>query len=248
MALDEAISGAVKSGSAPPTLRLYGWSRPSVSIGFFQRISDLDLDYCLSKKIPVVRRTTGGRAILHDDEITYSFAAKTASGIFSKGLVNSYDRISQAFSLALIKAGFMPESRQKEYNPSAPDYRRSPLCFKSLSYAEITLNNVKIMGSAQKRWADVLLQQGTLPLAVNKEEVVRVFKLDNVRRINDSMLGLRDLAPELDVKEFKHSIRAAFEETFGARLETSSPSTDELIVAEEFKNLKYASDEWNFGR
>jgi lipoate-protein ligase A len=82
MALDEAIATAVKRGNSPPTLRLYGWDRPSVSVGYFQNVCDIDSDYCIKKGIPIVRRPTGGRAILHDGEITYSFSVKTDTGVF----------------------------------------------------------------------------------------------------------------------------------------------------------------------
>jgi len=96
MALDEAIAIVVRKDNAPPTLRLYGWDMLSVSIGCFQKISDVDIAYCIEKHIPVVRRPTGGRAILHSNEITYSFSVKTTHRLFSKGLLDSYKKISIA--------------------------------------------------------------------------------------------------------------------------------------------------------
>jgi lipoate-protein ligase A len=108
MALDESIATAVRQGNAPPTLRLYGWHEPSVSIGYFQKITDVDAAYCDMRNIPLVRRPTGGRAILHGDEITYSFSSKTTSALFSTGLLDSYKKISTAFVLALKRIGISP--------------------------------------------------------------------------------------------------------------------------------------------
>ena len=85
MALDEAIAISVRKGGSPPTLRLYSWDMPSVTLGCFQKIRDIDIEYCRDASIPVVRRPTGGRAILHNKELTYSFSAKTDNDFFFKG-------------------------------------------------------------------------------------------------------------------------------------------------------------------
>ena len=111
MALDESIATAVRREDAPPTLRFYEWHRPSVSIGYFQRITSVDVEYCAKENIPVVRRLTGGRAVLHGNEITYSFSSKTAAGLFSGGLIDSYRKISSALGLALSRMGVSPEMR-----------------------------------------------------------------------------------------------------------------------------------------
>src|SRR3972149_9525274 len=136
MALDEAIATTVRKGSSTPTLRLYGWNVPSVSIGYFQKVRDIDFDYCIEKSIPIVRRPTGGRAILHNNEITYSFSVKTGEGIFSKGLLDSYRRISAAFVLALSKIGLSPELKLIRETRRT----KSPLCFKSVSYGECIID------------------------------------------------------------------------------------------------------------
>jgi lipoate-protein ligase A len=85
MALDEAIATGVRKGAAAPTLRLYGWDRPSLTLGCFQKTADINIEYCRSHDIPVVRRPTGGRAILHGDELTYSLSAKLTGSLFHTG-------------------------------------------------------------------------------------------------------------------------------------------------------------------
>ncbi len=106
MALDEALSVSARSGNSPPCLRIYGWDRPSVSLGRMQRASDLDLDYCKQAAIPVVRRPTGGRAILHAVELTYSFSASNNIKGLGSGVLDCYAALAQAFMHAFKSLGF----------------------------------------------------------------------------------------------------------------------------------------------
>ena len=243
MALDEAIATAIKRSNSPPTVRLYGWDRPSVSIGYFQKTRDIDIDYCLSKDIPIVRRPTGGRAILHDDEITYSFSIRKNSGVFSKGLLDSYKKISKAFALALSKIGLASTVKlQRE-----PHRIRSPLCFQSTSYGEITINSKKVIGSAQRRWSDVLLQQGSIPLILDEREIAKVFRLES-SGAGKQFTGLKNILSDLSIENFKNAIRISFEETFNIRLVSSCPSQEEVFLMGELEIRKYRSHQWNFQR
>lgn len=242
MAMDEAIASAVKKGYSPPTLRLYGWDRPSVSIGYFQSIGDIDYEYCVKKGIPIVRRPTGGRAILHDSEITYSFSVRS-TGIFSKGLLDSYEKISKAFCLALSKIGLASELKLRR----ASHRNSNPLCFQTTSYGEITVNNRKVIGSAQKRWPDGLLQQGSIPFALDEGEIVNVFRLKS-SEIVEKLTGLKNVFPYLSIDSLKSAIRVSFEEIFNIRLVLSFPSQEEISLAEEIEANKYLSPLWNFQR
>ena len=249
MALDEAISVAVRRNAVAPTLRIYGWSAPSVSIGCFQRIADIDTEYCSEKQMPIVRRMTGGRAIFHGNDITYSFSAKTLSGVFSSGLLDSYRKISTALSLALTRIGLSPESRfMRETRRSSSSQSKNPFCFHAISFGEIAINGKKIVGSAQKRWPDGLLQQGSIPLLVDRNEVARIFRLASVQEIEDSSIGLKEIAPSIEYAAFRDAVRLSFEETFGIELVLSSPSGEEISLARELELAKYTSREWTFRR
>jgi lipoate-protein ligase A len=243
MALDEAIATVVKKGNSAPTLRLYGWDRPSVSIGYFQKISDINRDYCIENNIPIVRRPTGGRAILHDYEITYSFSIKIDTGIFSRGLLDSYEKISKAFSLALSKIGLAPEMKLRRESHR----NRSPLCFESTSYGEITFNSKKVIGSAQKRWPGGLLQHGSIPFTIDEDKTAKVFRL-NSSEIGEKLTGLKKIIFDLNIESFKNAIKASFEETFDTGLISSSPSNEEVFLAGELEISKYRSPSWNFQR
>jgi lipoate-protein ligase A len=251
MALDEAIANAVRKGDVPPTLRLYEWDVPSISIGCFQKISDINLDYCIQKRIPIVRRPTGGRAVLHNHELTYSFSAKTKKGIFSKGLLDSYKKISHAFSLAFTKIGLLPQlnlMRKTQHSALSTQHSKSPICFQSTSYGEITINNKKNIGSAQKRWSDGLLQQGSIPTTIDTYEMMKVFILDSDNIGKDSFTGLKEILHGLTHDELKNTIRISFEETFDIHFISSTPSQEESALAEELAFQKYLSPRWNFQR
>ncbi len=251
MALDEAIAVSVRKEHSPPTLRLYGWDIPSVSIGYFQKISDIDVQFCIRKHIPLVRRPTGGRAILHGNEITYGFSAKTTSDLFSKGLFDSYKKLSSALGLALSRIGVPAElnlARENRRSTSSVLQQKNPICFQSTSYGEITMNRKKIIGSAQKRWIDGLLQQGSIPFIIDEDDMISIFRLNTLHGMKKSFIGLQEMSPDLDIEEMKDAIRISFEEIFGVRLDSSSPSGEEISLARELEDRKYLSHEWNFRR
>jgi lipoyl(octanoyl) transferase len=237
MALDEAISIQVRKGSSSPTLRLYGWDIPSLSLGHFQKLSDINIAYCKSNGIPIVRRPTGGRAILHDKELTYSFSVRTDNKFFSKGLFDSYKKISEAFILAFKKTGIQAKPQEKREKGRV--LAKSPICFKTSSFGEITIQNKKIVGSAQKRWIDGLLQQGCIPFLYNEDLLLSIFGQERTSPIKNCMTGLKKLLPDINEDDFKKNISESFEETFGVSFVLSHPSQEELLLAGELEFRKY---------
>lgn len=241
MALDEAISLSVRKGSSPPTLRLYGWEGPSVSIGLFQEIVDIDLAYCAKKNLPVVRRPTGGRAILHGDELTYSFSSRN-DGFFSGGLLDTYRHLGSALKCALAMCGVGISIKSER--PGGRALTRSPLCFKSTSYGELSCGGKKLVGSAQKRWKDGFLQQGSLPYGIDEESIRKIFNIPSSSDVKDGMIGLREAVPDLEPEKLKEAIRTSFERTFEIRLLCSGLSPEEYHLARELEVQKYVSPEY----
>ena len=259
MALDEAIAASVRNGDSPPTLRLYGWCQPSVSLGAFQKITDIDTGYCAAHDVQVVRRPTGGRGILHGEELTYSFSARN-EGLFSQGLLDAYRKISAAFSLGLQRLGLsvkMKTRRERESN-----LERSPLCFQSTSYGELTISGKKLIGSAQKRWADGFLQQGSIPYTVDHTALAAVFTNKGQRikgkgqEIEDAgeiipapdFAGLKDLVHDFSPPVFKVYIKESFEILFGVSLLESLPADHEVAEAHLLCVEKYRQPLWTNGK
>ncbi len=246
MALDEAIAAAVRNGDSPPTLRLYGWRQPSVSLGAFQKIIDIDTSYCAAHDLHVVRRPTGGRGILHGDELTYSFSARN-EGLFSQGLLDAYRKISTAFSLGLQRLGLSVKMKTRRERGNILE--RSPLCFQSTSYGELTVNGKKLIGSAQKRWADSFLQQGSIPYTIDHTALAEVFpSLRQHIQQGFIMACLNDLVPDFVPQVFKVYIKESFEILFGVSLLESLPTDQEAAQAHLLCAEKYLRPLWTTGK
>ena len=244
MALDEALSEAVRKKLSPPTLRLYQWDRPSVSIGYFQKAADINTDYCRTKGYPVVRRLTGGRAILHDAELTYSLSSPADSGLFEAGLRKTYAVISNALLHGLKLNGIDAEiSWRKKQGPA----HRNPACFTSVSYGEIKAGGKKIIGSAQKRYKNGFMQHGSILLSFRADELRSALNGSNSVDFED-IGALRDHNREITVTQLQLSLKEAFEKELRIKLVADNPSRIEIDAAKELERNKYSTREWNYLR
>ena len=246
MALDEAIAAAVRSGDSPPTLRFYGWRQASVSLGAFQKITDIDTGYCAAHDVNVVRRLTGGRGILHGEELTYSFSARN-DGLFSQGLLDAYRKISTAFSIGLQRLGLSVKMETRRARGG--NLERSPLCFQSASYGELTVNDKKMIGSAQKRWGDGFLQQGSIPYTVDHAALAAVFKNrgEGTKSKGEDFTGLKDLLHDFSPEIFRTYLKESFEILFGVSLHESLPADQEAAQAHLLYVEKYRQPLWTIG-
>lgn len=246
MALDEALAFSVRTGQSPPTLRLYTWQSPSVSIGRFQRINSINHTLCCQRHIPLVRRPTGGRAVLHASELTYSFSAPATVAPFSGGLWESYHLLASAFSRAFTLLGLSPSLHDKKKSPQ----HRSPVCFSAPSYGEFTVNGRKCIGQAQRHWAGNsagLLQQGSLPLDIDYAEIAEFFGGAPGEHAS-AMVGIRELLPDVTLEGLKLAVRQGFEVQFGASLAQGAPSAQEIALADRLEREKYLAPAWTAQR
>lgn len=230
MALDIALLESVLKGESPPVLRFYAWSRPSVSLGYFQSLRELSLETCHVLDIPVVRRPTGGRALLHGKELTYSFGS-LYSGPFKASLYDTYRVISLCFVDALRRLGLPVKMEERK----KVRYGHNPLCFLSTSYGEVMLEGQKIMGSAQRRFRKGFLQQGSMPYYVERDLIERIFN-------NSALSGLSEIMEAhgmepLKEDSLKEEIIRAFERRFNIKFKREEPSFSELKRAQELKGL-----------
>ena len=175
MALDEALAGSAASGCAPPTLRLYRWSPAAVSIGRFQSEADLDRARLAARGWDWVRRLSGGRALLHADELTYSLVLPLSHPIAQLGILDSYRALAGSLRAALTALGV-------EADPLEPRARRtaaaSAACLEQVGSWELAVAGRKLMGSAQCRRQGYVLQHGSLPLTGDPGDLADVLRLD----------------------------------------------------------------------
>jgi lipoate-protein ligase A len=164
MAVDEAIAQGVRRGGSPPTFRFYSWSSPSISIGYFQHLeATVDHPRCLELNVSPVRRLTGGGAVLHHREITYSAVAGSHLDGF-RGIHETYRTLSEGLVRGLRRLGI-----PAEISSGDPErHRRDSYCFDRPARHEIVVHGKKLIGSAQRRWREAFLQHGSILLSLDE--------------------------------------------------------------------------------
>ena len=248
MALDEAILEAVLIHRAPPTLRFYAWDPPCLSLGYAQAVNDADQAAIEREGWDLVRRPTGGRAILHTDELTYSISAPVDHPLFANGVLPSYERISMALMAGLEAIGIEPEMKMED--PPAPG--SNPVCFQNPGPFEITVEGKKLVGSAQLRRAGAVLQHGSLPLKGELGRICLALRYANQHERERAMeeVGRHAITVEsvlgepLPWEETARHLTAGFESTLQARFSRQEPSQLEIRRSHELLEMRYAHSDW----
>lgn len=248
MAIDEAILLAVAAGAAPPTLRFFAWDPPCLSLGYAQSVGDIDLARLRSHGYDLVRRATGGRAILHTDELTYSVTAPDSDARLSGGIVESYRRLSAGLLVGLERLGLNVNNHR-----GAPAASLSgPVCFEVPSNYEITAGGKKLVGSAQLRKQGVALQHGTLPLTGDITRICEVLAFDDeaARSRARAHVAARAttiadvLGTELDWETAATAMAVGFAQALNVELKPGALSDWELETVEQVRAEKYGNGEW----
>ncbi len=253
MAVDESIAEAAAGGEVPPTLRFYRWQSPTVSLGRFQKIADIDEARVAEQGYDLVRRATGGRAILHVDELTYSVAGPIAEPHMSGGVMDAYMRFSDALLSGLTSLGLRAENAGARARAGRD---LSAACFEMPSAYEITAGGRKLMGSAQSRRKGYVLQHGSLPLWGDVTRLVEVLSLTSdakerlrqqLRRQAVTLAEALKLPPDAEQPDFLR-VAAAMADGFASELdqvlEPGSLSADELRRSAELIRVRYADPAW----
>jgi len=216
MAIDSALLERVEASMAPMTVvRFYQWRRPTVSLGRSQKLdSAVDCSYCARHGIDIVQRPTGGRAVLHDDELTYAVVSNDAAH-FGDTIYGNYKRVSEALCDAFQRVGvpaiLAPDTRKAPQQPNGAD----PPCFLSPSRYELTVQGRKIVGSAQRRLRRSFLQHGSMPIACDREKLARAARLSDAAALYQEMAGLREfLAHRPSIAELTNALIRSFQDRF----------------------------------
>jgi lipoate-protein ligase A len=189
MALDQALLEEVARGEQPAYLRFYGWSIPTLSLGYFQRISDVHADPRW-RSVPLVRRPTGGGAIWHENDLTYAIVVP-ASIPHARPRDALYRAVHAAIASALVELG-LPADRRGDVSRNEPAARKRPLlCFTDPNPDDIVSHGFKLVGSAQRRRGGAILQHGSVLLARSARvpELPGVCDVADVSRSPHGWLG-----------------------------------------------------------
>lgn len=251
MAVDEAVLESTAAGKSPPTLRLYAWSPACLSLGLSQPASDINLPALDALGWTCVRRPTGGRAILHTDELTYAVIASAHNPIVAGGVLESYNRLANALLNALEILALSARADQTYALPtgSSPN---GPICFEVPSNYEITVAGKKLIGSAQARRKEGFLQHGTLPLYGDLARITAVLafqssegRMEAARRLLDHATTVENvLGKRISWKTAADAFETGFRKTFQVELQIAELTLEEEQRAEELLNMKYAKWDW----
>jgi len=266
MAVDEAIMIAHKNGLVPPTIRFYQWSPPAVSLGYFQDLKkEINVKVCQDIGIDIVRRPTGGKAVLHDQELTYSFIIKENDPLVNDSILETYKRISggiiRGLSYLGIKAELVPLRGKLENHLSGrSDKARihhldfKSICFSIPSQYEVQVEGKKMVGSAQVRKGGVVLQHGSLLIKLEKDKLFSVFNFpsDQIREKLKSKFKATSLEEilkrKIDFSELSNILPRGFEEEFRVKLVESKLTEPEENISKDLLENKYLTYEWNYKR
>jgi len=243
MAVDEVLLDGAGAGSAPPTLRFYEWAPPCLSLGYFQPFDVVDVAGCLRLGVDVVRRPTGGRAILHDREVTYSVTLPLRLLGDDSAVLPSYHRLSLALERGLNQLGAPVVLAPENTAQPGPDH--GPVCFDRPSAHEILLDGRKLVGSAQVRRATAILQHGSILIEPRIDRLLACLWLPDGpdARIEDGVAGLAEVG-DFDPATIAGALAGGFAEEFGVRLVPGRLRPDERQAADALVDSKYHAAAW----
>ena len=238
MAIDEALFI-----SEWPVLRFYQWNPPALSIGNFQDISKINQEFCKNNNIEIERRITGGNAVLHDKELTYSFIIDEKK--MPKSIIDSYKEISKGIITGLQLLGLRPIM-----NKDVKKEEKSQICFNDPSWYELLIDRKKIVGSAQKRAHGKILQHGAILMDIDIKKYANCFNDVTELMIFNMQNRITSLKAELKerihLEKLKSALIQGFEQELDIEFIKSRPTADEMELAKELNKTKYSTDDWNF--
>jgi lipoyl(octanoyl) transferase len=259
MAIDEAIVTAHSEGKVPPTIRFYGWNPATLSIGYFQKANkEVDMERLREHGLGFVRRPTGGRAVLHDQELTYSVVVSEDYPDMPTTVTQSYRVISTGLLYGFRRLQLAAEMVPLETEEEKVRYASlgSAACFDSPSNYELVVEGRKVAGSAQTRQKGVILQHGSILLDMDVDLLFDVLRFPSERvkeRMKQGFLKkavainqLRD--KPVTIEEATEAFTAGFEEGMQIRLIPGSLTSYEEELVQQLKENRYSTDEWNFRR
>lgn len=258
MAMDEMLFiRCQEKRNFPPTLRIYDWSEPAVSLGYFQQINQaINVQKARQDGLKIVRRITGGRAVLHFGELTYAVVANSSGNPeLGTDLLSTYRQISLALTRGLEKLGIRAEYKRGRTAGRTSRLSYHHPCFESISSYELTANGRKLVGSAQRRSQGCFLQHGSIPRDKSEWKIESYLPPEPREVATDqhswdekstSLSALTGRKVELD--ELKKSLKEGFADYFGISFVEEGVTKPELKLAFRLERDKYSQESWNQNR
>ena len=224
MAIDEVL--AIKSipHDKKSVFRVYRWQPYAISLGYNQNPNDLNLEKCKRDKIDIVRRPTGGRAVLHAEEITYSIIIPKESDFFSPDVLTTYNRINRGILTGLHLIGVKAEliERLPEEEEKSSVYKHKIPCFSKSAKYEIAYQGKKLVGSAQRRYGNSILQHGSILVGtfhLNLADYIKALKGTRVEKFRQALAEKtisisQILSTKINYEKIAWAIKTGFQQCF----------------------------------
>lgn len=251
MAIDEAIFQETIKKRKNPTIRFYGSYPAAVSIGYFQDAKkELNIEKCCREGIDIARRITGGKAVFHFDEITYSVAAFESERIFPSDISGTYNVIARCIARALGNLGMKVDLSEDGRHQTKKEMKSC--CFAAPSKNELLVGGRKICGSAQVRRRGGFLQHGLLPLTFNPEKTAdslfQKITPENIERLKETVTAVNEeVVCPVDKYEICSRLKRGFIEELGIDLQEETLTPAEETLKNELMK-KYTDVYWNIER
>ncbi|GAB7386790.1 octanoyltransferase LipM [Bacillaceae bacterium] len=259
MAVDEAVLTLHSEGKVPPTVRFYTWNPATLSIGYFQKVDkEIDMEKVSAHGLGFVRRPTGGRAVLHDKELTYSIVVSESHPKMPTSVIEAYRVLSTGLlhgfrnlGLAAQMVSLASEEEKQKYATAG-----SAACFDSPSWYELVVEGRKVAGSAQTRQKGTILQHGSILLDLDVDMLFDVLKFPSEKakeRLKatflDKAVAINHLTERpVSLEEAIAAFRSGFASGLEVDLQEGELTPDERKLAEQLARERYGSDAWNFKR
>lgn len=258
MAVDQFLLESASPDTFGGVLRFYGWNRPTLSFGYLQRVKrTVDRQFCDQHGIGVVRRPTGGRAVLHHQEITYSVVATTGGFPGGASITESYRVISEGLCRGLNLAGIAAEVSRPALpeRPTAGEVAEGPRssnpCFSSISRYELTFQGRKLLGSSQRRMGDRFLQHGSLPVVPHWDMLLgatgQAISGSSGEKTYTS-LGEAAGIDEQGIDRLVPQLAEGMARRLDVELQDLPLSEEESAGVARLEHDRFGTDQWNFGR
>lgn len=253
MAIDEAIFRETVANQKTPTLRFFGWSPSAVSVGYFQDPNkEINIRRCRDTGVDLVRRITGGKAVYHHDEITYSLTASGAERIFPDDLILTYDLISRGLARGLSMLGISAEPAPVDIAPLKKKMELSSTCFWAPSARELLVGGKKICGSAQVRTRGGFLQHGSMLMTFDARQTAALTLCacseEVCGKLGESVTAVNELVfPAVNGEDLSRALEQGLSKQLGVEFSPGWLTPSEERLAGQLLQ-KYTSDAWNFAR
>lgn len=257
MAMDEALLNWHSEKLIPPVIRFYEWNPATLSIGYFQQVhKDINFEEVQRQGLGFVRRPTGGRAVLHEYELTYSIIVEEGYPNMPKTVTEAYRVLSEGLLLGFRNLGLdayfsVPDTEEKQEDLKKP---KSAVCFDAPSWYELVVEGKKVAGSAQTRQKGVILQHGAILLDLDEEKLLSLFQFANEetrekmrKKLPEKAVAMNRLVDKpFTVEQCIEAFKNGFQHALDIELVPYELSKEQLAYIEQLEKEKYANDAWNF--